>query len=824
MSSKIVRTPLKTLPLNSRGNETNDKNTRSTEKKQHATSFPLKHYIAPNEYQIKFPSGPMGLELEPVSVNDNPIRKIGCKVKSFHCDANSCSIRYDILMSEIGIGDIVAFVNNINVNCFQFEDILSLLKHNINKSKVLVFRKLSSGESNSQVNTPSTNPEVKSSHISMDVKNVDNNEIYLDITSSKSSSNSSKTHLRNQIMDSHHTDIDTSTTMEMLKTLFPARYDAIAKLLSDAGSGVGTGLLHVGGVVASNAGRIIGSAVQHVPCYSLQDIHAIERKCHLLLQELSKTCLLLGECDNKCDKLRKERDDFFQKSNMDGQARARLEQSSKTLMTRLEDTLLELAAVQADRDVWMDTCKVTQELLMQARESGGSDVEEAYSVIDGMKKQLELHLNSINELTNQLDHQSAVQQQKELQFKQHEKENKLKLATLQSEYDIVYRERDNVVAENEVLRDMIEVHKQSVENEKNSLRENMNKYQKSYSDRLVSVDQEILECNNTNRELEATVEQLRTSQSKMHQENLRLKEDLNNAKNVIAQQSQTCSHQEVLLRELSNKFERLQLNLQDDNYNRHVLEADIVKYQTNEVVMHENAVQLNNEINRLTANYNEILSELRAAQFSVISLQHQNEQFQESKNEFEQKCIESCDSLKIEFESQRQGYVRKIEELDSLRLKYETELNVTRDSFQATKQEWDLAMRCADDRENSLACQLQEIMKSLNEEKSRHESCIAQMVSVKEENVQRIEELLRDVQRTRRLLQTEQIINRDRSFALNATEKIVNDQQEEINALKHEIEQQMAHISYIKELNAAEAMKHVKREQLVSDMQVAIIM
>ena len=92
-------------------------------------------------YQIEFPPGPHGLELEPVIISSE--RSIGCRVKGFHFDLDHEGISKDYLESAIEIGDILCSINDTNILSVSFDAILSMLKSIRDRERVLSFKNVS---------------------------------------------------------------------------------------------------------------------------------------------------------------------------------------------------------------------------------------------------------------------------------------------------------------------------------------------------------------------------------------------------------------------------------------------------------------------------------------------------------------------------------------------------------------------------------------------------------------------------------------------------------------------------------------------------------
>lgn len=77
------------------------------------------------EYEVKFPAGAMGLELEPVIISTE--RKIGCRVKDFYFGLGYSGIDPSILQKTIRVGDVISSVDGTSMLSEPFMDILEVL-------------------------------------------------------------------------------------------------------------------------------------------------------------------------------------------------------------------------------------------------------------------------------------------------------------------------------------------------------------------------------------------------------------------------------------------------------------------------------------------------------------------------------------------------------------------------------------------------------------------------------------------------------------------------------------------------------------------------
>lgn len=92
-------------------------------------------------YEVIFPPGPHGLELEPVIISSE--RSLGCRIKGFFFSLEHEGIDRDYLEAMVAPGDIVCTIDGQNVLSMNFDNILTLLKGIRHKERVLVFKNIS---------------------------------------------------------------------------------------------------------------------------------------------------------------------------------------------------------------------------------------------------------------------------------------------------------------------------------------------------------------------------------------------------------------------------------------------------------------------------------------------------------------------------------------------------------------------------------------------------------------------------------------------------------------------------------------------------------
>ncbi|MEC8392639.1 MAG: hypothetical protein VXZ58_07155, partial [Actinomycetota bacterium] len=77
------------------------------------------------EYEVNFPAGAMGLELEPVIISTE--QKVGCRVKDFYFGLGYEGIDPAELQKTIKVGDVISSIDGVSMLSAPFMDILDVL-------------------------------------------------------------------------------------------------------------------------------------------------------------------------------------------------------------------------------------------------------------------------------------------------------------------------------------------------------------------------------------------------------------------------------------------------------------------------------------------------------------------------------------------------------------------------------------------------------------------------------------------------------------------------------------------------------------------------
>jgi hypothetical protein len=92
------------------------------------------------QYEVQFPTGSMGLELEPVIISSE--RQLGCRVKDFYFDIDYQGLNPEVLQSRVAIGDIISTINGESVNTLSFNDILNKLRQLRDSKRIIGFKNI----------------------------------------------------------------------------------------------------------------------------------------------------------------------------------------------------------------------------------------------------------------------------------------------------------------------------------------------------------------------------------------------------------------------------------------------------------------------------------------------------------------------------------------------------------------------------------------------------------------------------------------------------------------------------------------------------------
>lgn len=338
--AELGRTQLKLL----KGGRDSEKKLTSTSNLVSSQAKKTRDIMMKKEYEVSFPAGAMGLELEPVIISTE--RKIGCRVKDFYFGLGYSGIEPSILQNTIKVGDVVSSIDGVSMLSAPFMDILEVLtSKRENPRRSLTFKDISSQWSSS---LSAGSRDEEDSHADLESHSMD---VIPSHTSLSSNLKENSANVRTPVKkDSDAVPLTPETSPAVWKT-YPATPDVFAplpllsqgttpllahdatftltvspkavKALSTSGASCSNTPMK-GGTAASlskevsreDLGRVLGRVGASIG-YGLKgvgqkilepfgDFEAKDRELSLmmgrkreLLSELSRSCVLLGAAEEK---------------------------------------------------------------------------------------------------------------------------------------------------------------------------------------------------------------------------------------------------------------------------------------------------------------------------------------------------------------------------------------------------------------------------------------------------------------------------------------------------------------------------------------------
>jgi hypothetical protein len=267
-----------------------------------------------SNFSVLFPPGSMGLVLEPVSAG------IGARVKGYHFDDSYDGLSPVVVKDQVKPGDIISLVDDEDVSQMKYWTVFNVLTMKKSSKKMVTFQK----------SRGSVSEHVMPGTISLDTESSSTTVI--------PEGAKEKKNLRPE------------QDIAVLKHHFPVRYDELSQILANVGTNLvaslGKGVVALGVPLEDKTVQVLEDDGRFVPRYSQQDMDAMESKMCILLQELSRTCILLGKSEDKI------RVDETQKASVKGQivlydnAITKLHETNADLTSRIEKLLHDLASEQ----------------------------------------------------------------------------------------------------------------------------------------------------------------------------------------------------------------------------------------------------------------------------------------------------------------------------------------------------------------------------------------------------------------------------------------------------------------------------------------------
>lgn len=258
--------------------------------------------------------------------------------------------------------------------------------------------------------------------------------------------------------------------------------------LVDVGAAIGHTVFSAAELVGYSAEHIVGSAI---PVYSAREMKDVVAKKHTLLQELSKTCMLLGLSEQRQSTLESQLQRLKDAEERAEENRRHAEERYRQACNRFEGASMELAAVQADRDAWSARAHAaeTEITVLRGEVRDGTDqISTLNSEIEIVKSQCASYRGSIDHLeqavidakqgTRMLQQTlSSVRLELDMEKAVHEKD----LETWQAQFDRMEEEQRQLKEELETT--LIEASDRfaSLEEEKYSIEKEKLKLQEAFS-------------------------------------------------------------------------------------------------------------------------------------------------------------------------------------------------------------------------------------------------------------------------------------------------------------------------------------------------------
>ena len=504
--------------------------------------------LSSSQYEIAFPRGSMGLELEPVITSSE--KAIGVKVKDFYYGMDYQGLDPVVLEECISIGDVISTVNDVNVLSMPFHDILQVIKTSRDSSiRQVVFKNISASweaalpqtENDNSFNDALTPQKPLST---MKGTNTESPAVWKVYPGSHMKSPLSKT---NTPVKAPYINTDLVPTLTIspkaVRALSMAGATTSSQQKKEKEEGSSTSgknnrvspltrpitsndltmvLKEMGASLVGKASKVGQKILQPFTGNTEMDV-LVSRK-HELLCELSQSCVLLGAAQEKENDLTSQLDDAKQQEIEAKKALFLAEESKnelKSIITHLEEENRNLTQenhelllrTQHHSEDWsqqqeekrefmerietleneVDDWKAVNEENKAAFATQSQELLDAKSMMQEMSSQLTLerdqHMIVSLEFEAQIEKMSL-----ESQTLKNEMENAMKEATEQ----LVAAEhlRDELVAENEYLKERTHTDKNGLQLELTNMKTSLQSLQQLHTDELVKKEEEMHACLN----------------------------------------------------------------------------------------------------------------------------------------------------------------------------------------------------------------------------------------------------------------------------------------------------------------------------------------
>lgn len=342
----------------------------------------------------------------------------------------------------------------------------------------------------------------------------------------------------------------------------------VSHMLETVSGSIESGLVAVSNVVSSKANtltaraeKVLALTSDSLPYYSMTEMNQVMTKKNDLLNELSISCMLLGQAEER--------------ANMSD----KLQTQNQILQEKVKSLELDLHSTKCQRDSILDRHgKLEAEVLLLKAQKCNDDsvvLELQAKINAGEVKSRELEKHNQQQCL-EIEHlkKIAVDASNTCKFEKHQIEEQCKHfeqlvqekeTILKSNIDklnFIENERDMYAAEIEVLREVIDSDKRKAEAECLRLRDNMIAQQEWHTQRLVTCDTEMVNLRKEFQDLQEQSIHYEKENQDMKQVILHLKDDLTQSKLHVDNLDSLYSESKVMLQQLKEANHVLQTNLQ----------------------------------------------------------------------------------------------------------------------------------------------------------------------------------------------------------------------------------------------------------------------
>jgi hypothetical protein len=253
---------------------------------------------------------------------------------------------------------------------------------------------------------------------------------------------------------------------------------------------IGTGLVHVGSALGARAEKALVDSSYLLPLYSTAEMDQVMSKKHTLLNELSQSCMLLGQAEEREKQftvLQSRVVHLEAEARERGEALENAQQVVETNAFKIKALETELSVVKGERAQELDSLRSYRE--EAARLQRGNDDLQA-RLTEASEKASRSALQC-NQLQSELQQSEERWSQITRAAKDETAAAKANAHSLAQRLQAAERDRDQSLAELEVMQEMATTDKHSAASEFARLREAMASQQYLYKEQLVKNNEEL---------------------------------------------------------------------------------------------------------------------------------------------------------------------------------------------------------------------------------------------------------------------------------------------------------------------------------------------